>query len=256
MAAPEMSCDLAEQVCLVTGASRGIGFEIARRFLAQGAKVAICARKEAGLGEAAERLGGGHRLLAVKAHVAVEEDVKSMFSQVLERFGRLDVLVNNAGMNLFVPAVTEAGFSLWQKIMESNLNGMFLCSQAAAAVMKEQRQGKIISISSLAARQVAPGMGIYGVAKAAMEMLTKVLAAELAFYNIQVNAVAPGMVRTGFSQPFWSNEDVCRQIVNAIPAGRLAEPRDVADLVLFLASPAADYLTGQIILLDGGASLV
>jgi 2-deoxy-D-gluconate 3-dehydrogenase len=122
--------------------------------------------------------------------------------------------------------------------------------------MKDQEKGKIVNISSIAGRRAAPAMGIYGIAKAGIEMMTKVLALELAPFNIQVNAVAPSMVRTKFSQPFWSNKDLYDQIVKAIPLGRIAEPTDVAHAALFLSSEASDFITGQTIMVDGGASAI
>jgi 2-deoxy-D-gluconate 3-dehydrogenase len=172
-----------------------------------------------------------------------------------EQFGRLDGLINNVGMNI-VTSCVEADPSLWQKIIDSNLNGTFLCARKAAQIMRAQQQGKIVNISSLAASRSAPAMGIYGIAKAGIEMMTKVLAQELALFNIQVNAVAPGMVRTKFSEPFWSNEDFHQLIVKSIPMGRIAEPEDVAHPVLFLCSSGADFITWQVLGVDGGASAV
>jgi len=244
------------KVCVVTGGSRGIGLELARQFLRQKAKVVICARKQEGLDAALAGLQGGDDLLAVAAHIAREEDVQNLFDRAVGKFGRVDILVNNVGMNLLTPSVVSAGAAAWQKIIDSNLNGTYHCSVAAAAIMKKQGRGKIVSISSLAARRAAPGMGIYGVAKAGIEMLTRVLAAELAADNIQVNAVAPCMVKTGFSEPFWSNKEIHDQITAAIPLGRLAEPLDVVHPVLFLCSPGADFITGQILYVDGGATAI
>lgn len=250
-----VSYDLNEKVFLVTGGSRGIGLEIARMLLDQGARVAICGRKQEGLDAAAAELAGGENLLPVTAHVAKEEDVNRMFDGVMERFGRLDGLVNNVGMNIATGAV-DADFGLWRKIVDSNLNGTYLCSRKAGQLMRERKQGKIVSITSIAARRAAPFMGIYGVAKAGIEMMTRVLAQELAPFNIQVNAVAPCMVRTKFSQPFWSNADIHDQIVRTIPLGRIAEPADVAHPTLFLCSPGANFITGQTLLVDGGATAV
>jgi NAD(P)-dependent dehydrogenase (short-subunit alcohol dehydrogenase family) len=247
---------LAGKVCLITGGSRGIGLELARQLLHEEAKVAICARKQEGLDAAAEELAGGTNLLTVAAHIAREEEVESLFEKVKTHFGKLDILVNNVGMNLMTPAVAETDTAAWQKIIDSNLTGTYFCSRAAARLMKEQGGGKIVSISSLAACRAAPGMGVYGIAKAGIEMLTRVLAAELASYNIQVNAVSPCMVKTGFSAPFWSNEDVHDEIVKSIPLGRLAEIKDIVHPVLFLCSSGADFITGQVIAVDGGATAV
>jgi NAD(P)-dependent dehydrogenase (short-subunit alcohol dehydrogenase family) len=247
---------LADQVFVVTGGSRGIGLELARLLLEEKAKVAICARKQEGLDSAAAELKGGDNLLTVAAHVAREEEVEILFEQTKARFGRVDALVNNVGMNLLTPSLVDAGASTWQKIIETNLTGAYLCSRSAAKLMKEQGRGKIVSISSIAACRSAPGMGIYGVAKAGIEMLTRVLAAELAADNIQVNAVAPCMVKTGFSAPFWSSEDVHAEILKGIPMGRLAEVSDVVHPTLFLCSCGADFITGQVLAVDGGATAV
>jgi len=247
--------DLEGKTVVVTGGSRGIGLELARLLLEQKARVVVCGRKQEGLDAAISELNAGENLLAVQTHIAKEEDVENLFNKTIENFGRLDVLINNVGMNI-VTALVDADFSLWQKIIDSNLSGTFLCSRKAGKIMRDQKKGKIVSISSIAGRRAAPAMGIYGVAKAGIEMMTKVLALELAPFNIQVNAVAPSMVRTKFSQPFWSNKDLYDQIVKAIPLGRIAEPIEVAHAALFLCSEASDFITGQTIMVDGGASAI
>ncbi|HOP69411.1 MAG: SDR family oxidoreductase [Dethiobacteria bacterium] len=248
-----MRYDLEDKVVVVTGGSRGLGLDLARSLLAQGARVVICGRKEEGLEAARKELGEEEKLLAVPAHVAKEEDVENLFRQARERFGRVDALVNNVGMNFLTASVVDTDPATWNKIIDTNLTGTFLCSRAAAGIMKEQKEGKIVNISSIAGRKASAGMGIYGVAKAGVEMLTKVLAAELASYNIQVNAVAPCMIRTKFSQPFWSNEEVYKEIVQEIPLGRIAETSDVIPAILFLCSPASNFITGETLLVDGGS---
>jgi 2-deoxy-D-gluconate 3-dehydrogenase len=215
--------------------------------------VVICGRKPENLAAATEALGGGERLLAVPTHIAREAEVENLFTTAVGHFGGLDALINNVGMNLPTASVTDTEPAAWDKIIAGNLTGTFLCSRQAARIMRAQKRGKIVNISSTAGHRAAPGMGIYGIAKAGIEMLTRVLAAELAPFNIQVNAVAPGMVRTDFSRPFWSTPEICELIVKAIPAGRIAEPPDLVPLVLFLASRQADYISGQTIAVDGGA---
>ena len=248
---------LKDKVVIVTGGSRGIGLEIAKRLLGEGAKVAICGRKSEGLDAAADILGGGDNLMTFRAHVAKEADVNSLFDAVIDRFSTLDVLINNVGMNIMTLSVADTEPALWQKIIDTNLNGTFFCSRKAAAIMKEIGDGgRIVNISSIAGRKASPGMGVYGIAKAAVEMLTRVLASELAPFNITVNAVAPAMVRTAFSEPFWSNKDILREIVKTIPLGRIAEPVDVVHPALFLASEASGYITGQTLVVDGGASVI
>lgn len=246
---------LKDKVAVVTGGSRGIGLEIARELLGQGAKVVICGRKQENLDAAAAALAGGE-LMTVQAHIAREAEVDNLFRAVMERHSRMDVLINNVGMNLITPAIADTDFALWQKIVETNLNGTYLCSRAAARIMRQQRQGKIVSVSSVAGRKASPGMGVYGIAKAGVEMLTRVLASELAGFNVQVNAVAPAMVRTDFSKPFWSDEGIYKEVVKAIPMGRIAEPMEVVHPVLFLASEGSGFITGQTIVVDGGSCAI
>jgi NAD(P)-dependent dehydrogenase (short-subunit alcohol dehydrogenase family) len=249
-----ISFGLKDKNVLITGGSRGIGLEIAKLFLEQGARVSICGRKQEGLDAAAAMLNAGGRLLTVQAHAAKSEEVALLFERTLDVFGRIDVLINNVGMNL-ITTVVDADPAVWRKIIESNLDAAFLCSRKAGQIMRGQKSGKIVSISSLAASRSAPAMGVYGIAKAGIEMMTRVLAQELA-PDVQVNAVAPGMVKTRFSQIFWSDPGLHDQIVKTIPLGRMAEPLDVAWPVLFLCSDAARYVTGQVLMVDGGASAV
>jgi gluconate 5-dehydrogenase len=251
----DLSYALDDRVFVVTGGSRGIGLAIAELLLQQRAKVVICGRKQAGLDEARNSLQGGDRLLTVQAHCAKAADVDDLFNRTLESYGRLDGLIHNVGMNI-ISSVVDADASLWNKIIDSNLNAAFLCARKAGQLMREGKKGKIVNISSLAGRRAAPAMGIYGIAKAGVEMLTKVLAQELAPFNIQVNAVAPAMVRTKFSEPFWSNEDLHRHIEKTIPMGRIAEPIEIAHPALFLCSDGAGFITGQTLLVDGGAGAV
>lgn len=245
-----------DKIVLVTGGSRGIGFEIARALLEQSAKVIICGRKENNLETARQNLPNSDHLTTIAAHIAKPEDVDAMFEQISASFGTLDILINNVGMNLMTPGIADLDPGIWQKIMDSNLGGTFLVSRKAAFMMRDKKQGKIVSISSVAATKASPGMGIYGIAKAGIEMMTKVLASELAAFNVQVNAVAPAMVRTQFSKPFWSNEEFLQHIVKGIPMGRIAEPEEIVAPVLFLASQGASYITGQTLIVDGGSTII
>ena len=250
-----LSYNLEDKVVVVTGGTRGIGLEMASVLLGQNAKVVICGRKQESLAAAKSELNGNDNLLGIQAHIAKEEDVEDLFNKTIAKFGKLDALINNVGMNIMTGLV-DADTSLWQKIIDSNLTGTFLCSRKAGQIMRAQKKGKIVSITSIAARRSAPGLGIYGIAKAGIETMTKVLAQELAPFNIQVNAIAPSMVRTKFSQPLWSNQELYDQIVKSIPLGRIAEPIDVAHPALFLISEGANFITGQTLMVDGGASVV
>ena len=249
-----MDLDLSGKVALVTGSSRGIGKSIAMAMAQKGAKVALCGRKQENLDQALEDFRKkGLQVMARTANMGQPAQVAALFSAVDEEYGGLDILVNNVGTNLLTPSVAEADVGLFDKLMETNLKSAFLASAEAVRRMKKRGAGKIINISSTAGRRASRGMGIYCIAKAGVDMLTKVLAQELAPDRINVNAIAPGVVKTKFSQPFWSNETLLNEIVRTIPMGRIAETSDVVGAALFLASGLSDYITGEIITVDGGS---
>ncbi len=250
----EAAFDFAGKVALVTGGSRGIGESITVALAQRGAQVVICGRKQENLALAAERFTKMDLEVTGKvANVGHWDQVKAILEMVEAQFGRLDILVNNVGMNILTPSVVEAEETLWNKIIQTNLGGTFLVTKAGVRLMKKSGGGKIVNISSIAARKAALGMGIYCVAKAGVDMLTRVLAVELAKDNIQVNGVAPCMVRTPFSKPFWSNEGLLKQITQTIPMGRIAETGDVVGAVLFLVSGFSDFMTGEVLTVDGGS---
>ncbi len=251
-----MNFDLKDKIALVTGGSRGIGFEIARSLLNEGARVILCSRKQQGLEEAAKALGNPDKLTILPAHIGKPDQVEALFTTIVEKFTHLDILINNVGMNLITPGIAGLDPGLWQKIMDTNLSGTFLVSRKAALMMRAKGSGKIVSLSSIAGRKATPGMGIYGIAKAGIEMMTKVMAAELALFNVQVNCVAPGMVRTDFSKPFWDNKELLDHVTTSIPMGRIAGIDDVVNPVLFLASKGSSYITGQTLVVDGGATAI
>jgi NAD(P)-dependent dehydrogenase (short-subunit alcohol dehydrogenase family) len=246
--------DLSGKVALVTGGSRGLGLATALAMARQGAQVVICGRKEPNLSQAAQEFQArGLDALTLVANLANPPEIQSLFETIDRRFGRLDVLVNNAATNILTPSVAEADEKLWDRIVQLNLKATFLASSHGVRLMKKAGGGRIINISSIAARKAARGMGIYCVTKAAVEMLTKVMAIELAQERITVNAVAPCMIKTGFSQFFWSNESLIAEIQRAIPMGRIAETGDVVGAILFLASDLSEFITGETITVDGGS---
>ena len=240
---------LADQVALVTGASRGIGRAIALELAAAGAEVVVNYAASASAAEAVVEAitAAGGRAYALAADVAMEEQVDGLVKTVLERSGRLDVLVNNAG-------ITRDGLLLrmktsdWQSVIDLNLTGVFLCTRAVSRSMLKARRGRIINITSVVGLVGNPGQANYSAAKAGVIGFTRSTAAEFASRGITVNAVAPGFIATDMTREL--NEE---PILAAIPLGRMGQPEEVAGAVRFLAAdPAAAYITGQVLQVDGG----
>jgi NAD(P)-dependent dehydrogenase (short-subunit alcohol dehydrogenase family) len=244
------------RVALITGGRRGIGRAIALALAEAGADVALGDRViDDGQLEkvAAEIKELGRRSLALQADITKKAEVDGLVEKIVAEFGAIDILVNNAAMNIRAPLL-ELNEEGWDKVIDTDLKGYYLCSQAVGKVMVKQKRGNIINIASTAAMGASPEMGAYCIAKAGVVMLTRVLALELAQYNIRVNAVAPYLVKTRFSQPLWDDAETLKQIESEIPMGRLAEPEDIVGSVLFLASDESAYVTGHTIVVDGGSS--
>jgi NAD(P)-dependent dehydrogenase (short-subunit alcohol dehydrogenase family) len=245
------------EVAVVIGASRGIGRAIALRFAQAGAKVMVSSRKLEGVQAVADEIrASGGEALALQAHVGQSDDVTALVTQAVETFGRLDVAVNNAATNPHFGPVLTADEGQVEKILDTNLKGVFRGGKAVAPQMEKQGGGKIINIASIAGLRPGPGMGLYGISKAGVIMLTQVLAVELGPANIQVNAIAPGVIKTRFSQVLWQTPEIAEPILRDLPAGRFGEAEEVASLALYLASPASDYVTGAVFVMDGGQSVV
>lgn len=245
--------DLTGKVALITGASRGIGQAIAEAFSAAGAKVVLASRKQAALDAAAETIrGAGGEALAVAAHTGEPEAVQALVKQAVDTFGGVDILVNNAGTNPHFGPILTSEDSHWDKILDVNLKGYFRMVKACVDPMKARGGGKVINIASVAGLAPQPGMGVYSVSKAGVLMLTQVLAVELAPFNIQVNAIAPGFVKTQFSRVLWETPQLSEMISSHIPQKRIAEPGEIVGAALYLASPASSFTTGSIMVVDGG----
>ena len=247
--------DLTGRVAIVTGASRGIGKSIAETFAEAGAKVVLASRKQAALDLVADEIENrGGNALAVAAHNGDKAALHALVARALEHFGRLDILVNNAATNPHFGTLLEADDSYWSKTIEVNLMGNVWLSQAAVKTMRAGGGGKIINVASIVGLNPGHYQGIYSVTKAAVISLTKSLAVELGHDNIQVNAIAPGLVKTRFAKTLWENEDLLQEVLVKTPAQRIGEPKDIAGLALYLASAASDYTTGAVFVVDGGFS--
>lgn len=241
------------RVALITGASRGIGRAIAQCFALAGAKVVVSSRKLDNVQAVADEINkAGGDSLAIQAHVGRPDDVTALVARTLEVYGRVDIAVNNAATNPHFGPVLTADEGQWDKILDTNAKGCFRVCKAIAPHMEAQGGGKIINLASIAGLRPQPGMGIYGISKAAIIMLTQILAQELGPANIQVNAIAPGVIKTRFSQVLWQTPQIAEPILAHLPLGRFGEPEDVAGLALYLASDASKYVTGSVFTVDGG----
>jgi 3-oxoacyl-[acyl-carrier protein] reductase len=245
--------NLKDKVAIVTGASQGIGRDTALALASAGAKVGLAARNEGKLAELVNEIAaGGGSAIAVKMDVADAEQVKAGFKQVLEKFGKLDILVNNA-------AITRDGLAMrmksedWEAVLRTNLTGAHLCIQQALPTMMKARAGRIINITSVVAQSGNAGQANYVAAKAGLIGLTKAIAIEIASRNITVNAVAPGFIETPMTDVL--PDKVKEELKTRIPLGRMGSARDVAAAIVFLASDEAGYITGHVLNVNGGMHL-
>ena len=247
------------KVALITGGSRGIGRAIALTFADAGADVVVSSRnrRPPELEKVAEEIRAkGGRALAIPAHVGKKEDVQNLVQKTLGEFGRIDILVNNAGANPVLSSMVDLEEAAFEKVMEVNLKGALLMSQAVAKEMIKQGGGRIINISSISGlRARADGTGAYCISKAGVNMLTQVMARELADHNILVNAIAPGSIKTEMSRVNWIDPERRAQRIREIELKRFGEPEEVGGLALFLASEASSFVTGEIIRVDGGQTI-
>jgi NAD(P)-dependent dehydrogenase (short-subunit alcohol dehydrogenase family) len=250
-----MDFSLKGKVALVTGGSRGIGQAIALGFARAGADIIMASRKLPDLEKVAKEVREmGRKSLTVEAHVGKLEEVKNLVGKAKEEFGRIDILVNNAGTNPTMASALDIEERAWDAIMNLNLKGLFFLSQGVARVMKEKGGGRIINVSSIAG--ITPDiLPVYSISKAGVIMATKVMAQQWAPYNIRVNAIAPGLTKTRFSEALWNNPDILKAAMSKTPMARLAEPEEMVGAAIYLASDASSYVTGQVIAVDGGTTI-
>lgn len=239
------------QTAIITGSSRGIGKTTAHEFAKRGVNVVIVARSEAKAVEVAKEIADRYNVetLGVGADVSSAESVSSLFEQALKKFSKIEILVNNAGItkdNLLIRMKEEE----WDSVLDTNLKGAFLCSREAVKIMTKQRYGRIINVSSVVAFIGNPGQVNYTASKAGLIAMTKTLAKEYASRGITVNAVAPGFITTDMTEGL--PEKVKEEMLKLIPLQRFGTTEDVANAIIFLASPESGYITGQVIHVNGG----
>jgi len=250
-----MKIDLHNKITVVTGARRGIGRAVAVAFAEAGSDVVVCDAvvDDGGLKET-ERIviRKGRRALAVQTDISLGSDVERMTRQAIDNFGNIDILVNCAGIWIPGQTLLECSEENWDAVINTNLKGTFLCCREIGRRMIAQRSGCIINLSSQVGLTPAMGAGAYSTSKAGIIMLTRQLAQEMAGYNVRVNALAPGIVKTDFNADFWKEPEKERQASGMVPLGRLAETEDIARAALFLASDASGYITGEVLAVNGG----
>jgi len=239
---------LTNKIALVTGSARGIGRAIAERMIAEGATVVISDRDTAAAEATATELGP--QAVAISCDVSDASQIDALFGQIAARFGRLDILVNNAGIGA-ARLMVDTSLEEWERILRINLTGAFLCSQHAARLMMEQRSGRIINIVSLSGQKGGVGRSAYGASKAGLEVLTKIMAVELAESGINVNGIAPGPIMTETGKGMHTQETV-DAYHRLVPQRRYGEPSEIAAAATFLASDDSTYITGHTLNVDGG----
>ncbi len=242
--------DLKNKTAVITGASRGIGLEIAQAFIEAGAKVIITGRNQNSINTALSKLG--EMAYGYSADISKEDEVKNLVKYTESNFNQIDVLVNNAGINPYYKYTENTELSEWSNIIDVNLTGVFLCIREFGKKMLEQKSGSIINITSVAAHTGLSRSGAYCAAKAGVEALTKSLAKDWASQGVRVNNVAPGYVKTDLTAGLADNEKLRSMVENRTPMGRFADTTEMAGAVIFLGSDAASYVTGSTLAVDGG----
>ncbi len=252
-----MDFSLQGKVALITGGSRGIGKATALGFAKAGADVVVVSRKLPDLEQVAKEIKSlGRKSLAVAAHIGKLEEIANLVGRVSGELGRIDILVNNAGTSPAMTPAIDVDEHFWDSVMNLNLRGLFFLSQAVAKVMKEHGGGAIINVASMDAFKPEPSIGTYAISKAAVIMATKVMAIEWAQYNIRANAIAPGNVHTRLGDSrFAVVPGYQEEMLKRTPLGRIAEPDEIVGGMIYLASDASRFVTGETLVVDGGILL-
>jgi NAD(P)-dependent dehydrogenase (short-subunit alcohol dehydrogenase family) len=245
--------DLTGRVALITGSSRGIGAATARLLAEHGAEVVVASRNIESLAAVREQIHlRGGKATSMAANIGNSEEIQSLVREINERFGRLDILVNNAAVNPYFGNIADTNMTAVDKVLQVNIRGYFELSVLASKMMKEQGGGTIVNISSVSGVRPGVWQGIYSASKAAVINMTQSFAKECAPWKIRVNAVLPGATNTKFASALIKDEDILKRMLEQIPMGRIAEPEEIAPAVLFFSSDAASYITGSTLTVDGG----
>lgn len=248
--------NLEGKVAIITGASKGIGESIARGLAEHGAKVVISSRRQEAVDAVAEGFRkDGLEAVGIACHVGDRAQQKNLIEQTVAQYGGVDILINNAATNPTFGPMVETDEKLFDKIMDINVKACFLLANLCHPIMKERGGGSIINIASVEGLKPSFGLGLYSVSKAALIMLTKNQAKEWGTDGIRSNAICPGLIQTKFSAALWQNEAVLKQVEQHLPAGRMAQPDEMAGLALLLASDAGGYCTGGVYTADGGHTI-
>lgn len=248
--------DMTGKVALITGSTKGIGRSIAEEMARCGARVVISSRKaDACEAVAGELKAQGFEAIAIPCHVGKKEDLQSLVDKTLEAWGKIDVLVCNAATNPVYGTTQEMTDEAWDKIMGTNVKGTFWLSKMVLPQMAERGEGTVVMLSSIAALRGNTVIGTYGVSKAAEAALTRNLAMEWGPSGIRVNAIAPGLIKTDFAKALWEDPVRLKRAEDKTPLRRIGDPVDIAGLAVFLSTPASAYITGQVIVADGGETI-
>ena len=249
--------ELDGKVALITGSSKGIGLAIAEVLAEYGAKVVVSSRSQDSVDEVEKNLRAkGHTVMAQACHVGDSEQRKILVNKTIETYGGIDILINNAAINPVFKGLESMSEEIYDKMMNVNLKAAFDLSNLCFPYLKDSKGSSIINIASVEGLKPSFGLGLYGVTKAALIMLTQVQAKEWGKYGIRSNAICPGLIQTKFSSALWQNETIMKQVVKELPAGRMAQPQELTGLAVYLASDAGSYSTGGIYTVDGGHILV
>lgn len=249
---------LEDKVILITGASRGIGAAIAKACVQAGAKVVLASRKQASLDAvAAELIGMGGEAVAIACHTGKPEEVKNLFAAAVEAFGRVDALVNNAATNPYFGPMLNISDAAWDKTFEVNTKGYFYCTRELVEHLRSRKAttGSVVNIASVAGRGAAVAQGVYAMTKAAVISMTQTLAAELGGGGIRLNAIAPGLIETKFAAALTGNPAIADNVKRQTPLARLGRPEDIAGAAVYLCSDAASFVTGEVLVIDGGLTI-